>query len=213
MGVVVKRFFATSMLLTGLFAAGGADSAATITFSQVGNDVQATLTGTLSLTGLIADGAGISPNARVRGAGLGASVILGPSTITAATSYSVITGPQTIGCSTDNIDASSGSAAPNGPFGFNMSNRRLIVRNGFVSGNNVSGSATWSGATIGSLGLTSGTYVYTWAGDSLTIIIPGPGGCQSAAAIPTLSSRTLLMLGLMVMIALGGYNHKREDLS
>jgi IPTL-CTERM motif len=202
-GVVVKRFFATLMSLNGLVAGGEAHSAATITFSQVGNDVQATLTGTLNLTGLIADGAGITPNARVRGGGLGANVILGPSTSTAATSYSVISGPQSIGCSSDTIDASSGSAGPNGPFGINMSGRRLVVRNGFVSGNNVSASATWNGATIGSLDLISGTYVYTWDGDSLTIIIPGPGGCQSVAAIPTLSEWSLLMLGLMVMTVIG----------
>jgi len=159
-----------------------AQAAATITFSQVGNDVQASLTGTLSLAGLTADGAGITPNARVRGGGLGANVVLGPSTNTAATSYSPISGPQSIGCSTSNIDASSGSAGPNGPFGINMSGNRLLVPVGFVSGSNVTASATWTGATISSLGLTSGTYVYTWGLESLTIIIPGPSGC-----IPTLS--------------------------
>lgn len=173
-------------------------AAATITFSQVGSDVQATLLGTLDLTGLTADGAGITPNARVRGGGVGANLILGPTTATAATSYSNISGPQYIGCSTTTIDASSGSAGPNGPFGINMSSNRLIVRNGFVSGNAVSASATWNGATISSLGLESGTYVYTWAGDSLTVIIPGPGGCQPTA-IPTLSEWILLMLALMVL--------------
>lgn len=178
-----------------------AHAAATITFSEVGNDVQATLVGTLDLTGLIADGAGITPNARVRGGGPGANLILGPTAATAATSYSNISGPQLIGCSTVNIDASSGSAGPNGPFGINMSSNRLIVRNGFVSGNAVSASATWNGATISSLGLASGTYVYTWGGDSLTVIIPGPGGCQPTA-IPTLSEWILLTLALMVL-ALG----------
>jgi hypothetical protein len=173
-------------------------AAATITFSEVGNDVQANLVGTLDLTGLTADGAGITPSARVRGGGLGANLILGPSTATPATSYSSISGPQYIGCSASTIDASSGSAGPNGPFGINMSSNRLIVRNGFVSGNAVSASATWNGATISSLGLASGTYVYTWAGDSLTVIIPGPGGCQPTA-IPTLSEWTLLALALVVL--------------
>ena len=177
-------------------------AAATITFSQVGTDVQATLAGTLDLTGLTADGAGITPNARVRGAGPGANLILGPSVVTAATSYSPISGPQYIGCSTASIDASSGSAGSNGPFGINMSAnlsaKRLIVPNGFVSGNAVSGSATWNGATVSSLGLTSGTYVYTWAGDSLTVIIPGSSVCQPTA-IPTLSEWMLLTLALMVL--------------
>ncbi len=185
-----------ALLLIGLYS--HAHAAATITFSQVGNDVQATLVGTLDLTGLTPDGSAINPNARVRGQGPGANLILGPSTSTAATSYTSISGPQYIGCSTENIDASSGSAEPNGPFGINMATNRLIVRNGFISGSNVSGSATWNGSTISSLGLVSGTYVYTWAGDSLSVIIPGPGGCQPAA-IPTLSEWILFMLALMVM--------------
>jgi len=186
-------------------------AAATITFSQVGNDVQASLTGTLSLAGVTADGGGITPNARVRGGGLGANVVLGPPTNTAATSYSPISGPQSIGCSTNTIDASSGSAGPNGPFGINMSGNRLIVPVGFVSGSNVSASATWTGASISSLGLTSGTYVYTWGVESLTIIIPGPGGCQSATAIPTLSVRTVWMLGLMVMMLIGWHFHRERS--
>jgi hypothetical protein len=79
-----------------------------------------------------------------------------------------------------------------------MSANRLIVPNGFVSGNAVSRYATWNGATVSSLGLTSGTYVYTWAGDSLTVIIPGSSVCQPTA-IPTLSEWMLLTLALMVL--------------
>jgi hypothetical protein len=182
-------------------------AAATITFSQVGNDVQASLTGTLSLAGVTADGAGITPNARVRGGGLGANVALGPSASTAATSYSLISGPQAIGCSTNTIDASSGSAGPNGPFGINMSGNRLIVPVGFVSGSNVTASATWAGATISSLGLTSGTYVYTWGVESLTIIIPSGG----ASCVPTLSVWSQLVLALMAITLFGWHFHRERS--
>ena len=191
-----------------------AQAAATITFSQVGNDVQASLTGTLSLAGLTADGAGITPNARVRGGGLGANVVLGPSTNTAATSYSPISGPQSIGCSTSNIDASSGSAGPNGPFGINMSGNRLIVPVGFVSGSNVTASATWTRATISSLGLTSGTYVYRWGLESLTIIIPGPSGCiptPSPAPIPTLSEWAEIMMMFLMILTVGWHFRKHQN--
>ena len=159
-----------------------AQAAATITFSQVGNDVQATISGFLDLTGINPDGALLTGTSKVRGAGLGANVVIGESGSNSPTSYIAISGPQTIGCSTSTINASSASTDPNGPFGINMSSNRLIVPNGFGSGNAFSASSTWNGATISSLGLKSGTYHYTWPRDSLTIIIPGPSGC-----IPTLS--------------------------
>ena len=157
-------------------------AAATITFSQVGNDVQATISGYFDLTGLIA-GTTTTPNARVRGGGAGANVVIGPAGGASTKFYSTITGPTYIGCSEDTIAASSGTANPSGMFGINMAApARLLVPQNYISGANVSASATWNGATISSLGLKSGTYVYSWLGDSLTIIIPGPSGC-----IPTLS--------------------------
>lgn len=184
-----------------------ADAAATISFSQVGNNVEATLTGTLSLAGLSVDPSGISPNARVRAGGIGANVILGPTASTVATGYINISGPVTIGCSTENISASSGSSGPNGPFGINMSGNKLIVPVGFVSGSAVSASATWSGASISSLGLIAGSYIYSWGGDSLTIIVSGPSGCQSGSAVPTLSEWMQFILALLVMAVISWHFH------
>jgi len=63
------RFVCLASLLL-LWASNG-HAAATITFSQVGNDVQATVTGTLNLTGLSLV-AQTEPYARVRGGGTGA---------------------------------------------------------------------------------------------------------------------------------------------
>lgn len=187
-------------------------AAATITFSQVGNDVQATINGSFDLTGLIA-GTTTTPNARVRGGGSGANVVIGPTAGASTKFYSTISGPTSIGCSTDTIDASSGTANPSGMFGINMAApARLLVPQNYSSGANVSASSTWNGATISSLGLTSGTYVFTWAGDSLTIIIPSGGAsCVTAAAIPTLSEWTQLMLGLMVMTMAGWQWRKKQS--
>jgi hypothetical protein len=159
-------------------------AAATITFSQVGSDVQATISGSFDLTGLIA-GSITTPNARVRGGGSGANVVIGPAAGASTKFYSTITGPTYIGCATDTIDASSGTATPSGMFGINMAEpARLLVPENYQTGDNVSASATWNGATISSLGLIEGTYQYTLAGDSLTIIIPGPSGCLSVTNSP-----------------------------
>lgn len=162
-----------------------AHAAATITFTQVGSDVQATISGSFDLTGLNSPFNATNPNARVRGGGAGANVVIGPTAGDTTKSYITITGPTYIGCATDTIGASSGTANPDGMFGINMAApARLLVPSGYASGANVSASSTWNGATISSLGLIEGTYQYTWAGDSLTIIIPGPSGCLSVTNSP-----------------------------
>lgn len=57
------------------------------------------------------------------------------------------------------------------------SNDGVYVPLGYVSGDPISGSSTWSGTTIAGLGLVTGTYVFTWGSgadaDSLTLNIGG----------------------------------------
>ena len=189
----MRIFVAAFLLLSGFFFAAQANAAATITFSQVGNDVHATVNGDLDLTGLIG-GTTTTPNARVRGGGSGANVVIGPYAGSSTKFYSTISGPQSIGWSTDTNDASSGTSNPSGMFGINMAAPpRLLVPQNYNSGANVSASATWNGATMNSLGLMGGTYVYTWAGDSLTIIVPvsAPTVSTSAATLITRTDATL----------------------
>jgi hypothetical protein len=197
------RFVCLASLVLGWISNGHA--AATITFSQVGNDVQATITGSLDLTGLYRI-APSSPNARVRGGGTGANLIVGPEDQTVSDTYVSISGPKYIGCSTDTIDANLGSVA--GPFGINMSLTRLIVPSNFTGGAVGTVNATWSGATIASLGLFSGTYVYTWAGDTLTIVIPSPG---VSSCVPALSDGTQLLLALMTITLVGWHFHRERS--
>jgi len=64
---------------------------------------------------------------------------------------------------------------------------------GYVSGNPLSDTSTYNNATFASLGVTPGTYVWTWGtgthADSFTLQI-GP------AAVPEPASLTVLALGL-----------------
>ena len=70
----------------------------------------------------------------------------------------------------------------------------LLVPQGYVSGNPLSGSATFDNATFASLGITPGTYTWTWGTgvDSFTLQI-GPAGVSDAGST----------LGLL-LVALGG---------
>jgi hypothetical protein len=70
------------------------------------------------------------------------------------------------------MTANSGSGQTFGMWG---DGHDIVVPNGYVSGAALSGSSTFTGKTIAGLGLTPGTYVYTWGtggnADSLRIQI------------------------------------------
>ena len=54
----------------------------------------------------------------------------------------------------------------------------VVVPSGYVSGTALSSSATWNSATVASLGVTPGTYVWSWgagANQDFTLIIRGAG--------------------------------------
>jgi hypothetical protein len=67
----------------------------------------------------------------------------------------------------------------------------VVVPVGYVSGTVLSDSATWTGQSLASLGLTPGTYTYTWGSgihaDSATVQIgnttPEPGTVPLLGAI------------------------------
>jgi hypothetical protein len=55
----------------------------------------------------------------------------------------------------------------------NATNRTLLVPTGYVSGSFISGSTTYQTSTIVSLGLTPGTYTWSWGseGNASTIVM------------------------------------------
>jgi hypothetical protein len=50
----------------------------------------------------------------------------------------------------------------------------LLVPTGYTSGTNISSTVTFTGQTLTTLGLTNGTYTYTWSGGSIDVVIGGP---------------------------------------
>ncbi|RYF47320.1 MAG: IPTL-CTERM sorting domain-containing protein [Comamonadaceae bacterium] len=79
-------------------------------------------------------------------------------------------------------------------------NGQILVPQGYLSGTPLSSTATWNGATIAGLGLTPGTYTWTWASDTFRVII---GAAAPASGIPTLSEWGLiLMASIMAMFGI-----------
>jgi hypothetical protein len=158
-----------SLSLMGL--AGKADAGFTINFSQVGNNVVATGSGTIDTTDLSFAGEGSATAQVVPHAGL---VWIGPIQSTSIDLYTgAIVGPTGFGTSGASTPASTGSGDFVGLFAGGTFPIDLPV--GYVSGADLSDTSAFSNATFVSMGLTPGTYTYTWGtgadADSLVVNI------------------------------------------
>jgi hypothetical protein len=142
----------------------------TVTLRQVGSNVVATGSGAINLTGLTPDRAGFS--FPILNASL-ADIRTGEAN--QVTFYIGFTGPTSFG--------SGGDFSPNASSGdlvgiVNTFFQGLLVPEGYVSNTALSDSMTFDNATFASLGLTPGTYEWTWgtgtglANQNFTLIIP-----------------------------------------
>jgi len=165
-------------------AAVPAQAAVTFTFSQVGNDVvltgsgsynlaNATLINVANLSGFVNSSSG--------------ALAVGPF------------GPvQLYGLSTNAGSFGTGGFVEGTPdtgqrFGLNAfaQGGYVSVFDGYVSGTALSGTTTFANQTFASLGLTPGSYTYRIPNDSVTVVIPGavPG------AVPEPATWAMMLLG------------------
>ena len=159
-----------------------------INIAQSGPDVVATGSGSLNVSGLTNGGTHTSV---INGfIGPSGDVIELDTTGSQYTAYngSIAIGPSNLG------------PAASGPFTTSFTGDVVgiqpglpgvvVVPDGYASGSALSDSATWAGTTIAGLGLTPGTYVYSWgtgpSADTLTLNVTAPEP------------------GSMALIALGG---------
>jgi len=167
-----------------------------VTLEQVGSNVVATGTGAIDLTGLSLLGTTSTEDPLINPhVGF---ILTGASAI--QDGYAGVNGPGNFGSGNGGF-ASSGSGDLVGIFGINSI---LGVPAGYVSGTALSDTSTYNNATFSNLGVTPGTYVWSW----------GTGPDQKftldvrAAAAPD-SGSTLGLLFLSV-IALFGLNRLRH---
>jgi hypothetical protein len=161
-----------------------------INFLQDGSNVDATGSGSFNLAALTGPGSG-NVSAFVNG---GFPIaLLGPTVGTQVDTYSGFTGPSSFG-SDGNTHATSGSGPIAGLFGASLN-----VPSGYVSGSSITDSDTFDATTLDDMGLTLGTYTYTWGtgptADSLVINI-GP----TASSVPEPVSIGLIGVGAGVFM-------------
>lgn len=137
-----------------------------VTISQVGPDVVWNGFGRFNLDALTSEGsntmaAGFQASQAIWAIGPNASV---------DTYSGTITYPTTFGSGSVGVTSSSGSTFGILPGG---SGRLLYVPSGYVSNTTISGSATYASQTIAGMGLTSGTYTWSWGsgGNTSTLVM------------------------------------------
>jgi hypothetical protein len=138
-----------------------------VTISEVGSDVIMSGSGSLNVTGLI-EGS-VQSNGGINGTS-GTWVIGSSTAFFGRKFYGNIVNvyPNSFG---------SGYTAPTSysgdKFGVQIGSisRDIILPLGYTSGSPLSGTATFANKTISNMGLTSGTYTYSWGSDSITLQI------------------------------------------
>ena len=137
---------------------------------EVGSNVVVSANGTLNLSGLTLGSSANSVASVTPDAGF---LVLSQNTSSnVIDKYTSLTGPSNFGTGVTTVNATSSTG--NGTFGIYTVNapRELFVPTGFTGGT-LSGVSTYNSTTIAGLGLSAGTYTWTWASDSVTLQI-GP---------------------------------------
>lgn len=180
-----------SALLCALGAVGGAQAAAVISITEVGSDVMVQGSGSFNLAGLTLLFNNVNSNAMINPAG--PAVLVGPNSAL-ADAYRVLSGPGNFGLG--GLATATAGTGSGDRFGvtFTGPDLILIVPDDYVTGETLTGENRFNNRNFTNLGVTEGTYVWTWGSgadaDSLTLRIGDPHG------VPVPATLGLLMLGL-----------------
>jgi hypothetical protein len=170
----------------------------TVTLEQVGSNVVATGSGPINLTGLTFLNSGESAGNSAAIAAEGTGITTGPTGLVNFDAYAGFTGPTSFGSGFAAF-ANTGS----GDFvGISGGTRitALFVPLGYVSGAALSDSMTFNNATFASLGVTPGTYVWSWGtgleNQNFTLVIESAGVPDGGSTVSLLGFALLGLVGL-----------------
>ncbi len=171
-------------------------AAVVVTIQQVGPDVVGTATGSLNVTSLSPISTAAAQSALAYASPTSWLYAVGSGT---ATSYNVGTWvvAQPLQSSAQTHLATGSSGLPVGVARVSgQPTDRLQVPVGYVSGSPINASASWSGQTLSSLGLTPGTFIFDYGTDRIVFQV-----VASPIAVPALSTLGLFLASLLTASA------------
>ena len=181
----------TTILVAASFSAGSAQASFITNITQVGANVVATGSGTIDTAGLTNNG-----SSSTSGSGVEANqdlLFLGPPA--SVTAFGGITGPASFGPGGTFFSSSD----TGNTVGLTGPTLELLLPTGYVSESPLSATDTFNNTTIAGLGLTPGTYTYTFGSgataDSYILNI-----LRTSTAVPEPASTALLALGLAALL-------------
>jgi hypothetical protein len=199
--VMKTRIAAVAVALLVASLAGPADAAFVIDVYQSGSNVVATGSGSLDLTDLNLGGSAVDSSSAVRpDFGI---ISVGPTGSGLVDEYTGIS-------YSGGVFGTGGSTLPSSGTGDLVGIKvhggvLLAVPAGYVSGTSLSDSSTYDNTTIAGLGMTPGTYTFTWGSspdaDSLTVNI-------GVASVPEPSS--LVLAGTAALAGLAAWARRRR---
>jgi hypothetical protein len=164
----------------------GETSTGFLTFSEVGSNVVMTASGTIDLDGLTLVDSNIGP---FMGGGIGptsATFLMGANGGYGKSYSGFTTTPSNFGTGSG-FPPTSTSGDIFGIIYQGQPPHLLVVPTGYTSGGQISSTQTFTGQTFSSLGLTAGTYTYTWgSGKSFNVVVSGtPASTPTPTPTPT----------------------------
>jgi hypothetical protein len=191
-----KHVFYGILALVSLLGLGITQSARAynVTLQEVGSSVVATGSGAFNLTGLTFNSTSTGNFGPFISGSLGL-IRTGAYGFQGVDQFTGFTGPTSVG-SGNVVTANTGSG---GLVGINGSNGFMFVPQGYASGTALSDSMTFNNRSFATLGVTPGTYVWTWgtgANQNFTLQI-GPAGVPDVGS--TLSLLSFALLGVAVL--------------
>jgi len=184
----------TAVAVTSLFSVQPAQ-AYTVTLEQIGANVVGTGSGALNFIDLNFDSF-LHTNAQINPSGGTILTGLQDQVFSEDIYTGSITGPTSFG-SGGLTNASSGSGFL---VGINGALDQVFIPGGITTNQPLPGSATWNNATFASLGLTPGTYTWTWGtglpNQNYTLIIGGAGVPDGGSTVSLLGCALLGLAAL-----------------
>jgi len=162
----------------------GGFSVFNVTVSQVGPDVVWSGSGSFNLSALSLASSGTNGSAFQALAGIWA---IGPSSSVQRYGGASLTGYSTTFGNNLVVPTPISSGSTFGVLSGGVSGRVIIVPSGYTSNTIISGTATYTGATIASMGLTTGTYTWAWGSgaNSSSIVMTIEGSSVTPSPTPT----------------------------